>query len=119
LTGFAEGERAVIANIARYHRGSPPKDRHPDFAALNTADRDSVARLGAILRLADGLDRSHESRVRELECVVEGEVITITLQSEVDCEKEITEAERRRPLFEQAFNCKLSINARRAKSTRA
>jgi len=26
LTGFSEAERAVIANIARYHRGSPPKD---------------------------------------------------------------------------------------------
>lgn len=118
LTGFAEGERAVIANIARYHRGSPPKDRHPDFAALNTADRDSVTRLGAILRLADGLDRSHESRVRDLECVVDGDVVKITVQSEVDCEKEMTEAERRRPLFEQAFNCSLSLIAKNAKSTR-
>jgi exopolyphosphatase/guanosine-5'-triphosphate,3'-diphosphate pyrophosphatase len=118
LTGFAEGERAVIANIARYHRGSPPKERHPDFAALNTADRDSVTRLGAILRLADGLDRSHESRVRDLECVVEGDVVKITVQSDVDCEKEMTEAERRRPLFEQAFNCTLSLVVRNAKSTR-
>jgi len=77
-----------------------------------------VARLGAILRLADGLDRSHESRVRELECVVEGEAVKITVQSDVDCEKEMIEAERRRPLFEQAFNCNLSINAISAKSTR-
>jgi exopolyphosphatase/guanosine-5'-triphosphate,3'-diphosphate pyrophosphatase len=115
LTGFAEGERAVIANIARYHRGSSPKERHPDFAALNMADRDSVARLGAILRLADGLDRSHESRVRELECIVEGDMVQITVQSEVDCEKEMTEAERRRPLFEQAFNCNLFLNAKKCK----
>ncbi len=94
----------------------PPKDRHPDFAGLNTADRDSVARLGAILRLADGLDRSHESRVRELECVVEGDVVKITVHSDVDCEKEMVEAERRRPLFEQAFDYNLSINVKSAKS---
>jgi exopolyphosphatase / guanosine-5'-triphosphate,3'-diphosphate pyrophosphatase len=118
LTGFAEGERAVIANIARYHRGSQPKERHVDFAALNAADRDSVVRLGAILRLADGLDRSHESRVRDLECSVEEDAIEITLQSEVDCEKEITEAERRRPLFEEPFNRKLTIHTRSAKSSR-
>jgi exopolyphosphatase/guanosine-5'-triphosphate,3'-diphosphate pyrophosphatase len=118
LTGFAEGERAVIANIARYHRGQSPKERHPDFAALNPADRDSVCRLGAILRLADGLDRSHESRVRELECVVEGDVVNISLQNEGDCEKELNEAERRRPVFEQAFNCTLNITAHRAKANR-
>lgn len=118
LTGFAEGERAVIANIARYHRGPSPKERHPDFAALNPADRDSVSHLGAILRLADGLDRSHEKRVRDLECTVEGDVVNIVLQSEGDCEKEVIEAERRRPIFEQAFNCSLNISARRAKAHR-
>ncbi|MGH9879842.1 MAG: HD domain-containing protein, partial [Pyrinomonadaceae bacterium] len=101
LTGFSEGERAVIANIARYHRGSSPKERHPDFAALNPADRDSVCRLGAILRLADALDRSHESRVRELECLVENGVVDITVHTAVDCEKELVEAQRKRPLFEQ------------------
>lgn len=77
-----------------------------------------MARLGAILRLADGLDRSHESRVRELECVVEGDVVKITVESDVNCEKEMIEAERRRPLFEEAFNCSLSFIARNAKSTR-
>ena len=112
LTGFAEGERAVIANIARYHRGSSPKERHPDFAALNPADRDSVCRLGAILRLADGLDRSHESRVREIECIVEDDAVNITLHCKGDCEKEMIEAERRRPIFQQAFNCTLNISAR-------
>ncbi len=115
LTGFAEGERAVIANIARYHRGPSPKERHPDFAALNPADRDSVCRLGAILRLADGLDRNHESRVRDLECVVEEDVVNITLLSEADCEKEMIEGERRRPVFEQAFNCRLNLKAHRQK----
>ena len=34
LTGFAETERAVIANIARYHKGSNPKDRHPNYLSL-------------------------------------------------------------------------------------
>lgn len=119
LTGFSEGERAVIANIARYHRGSSPKERHPDFSALNPADRDSVYRLGAILRLADGLDRTHESRVRELECIVSEGEVSIVLQSEGDCEKELIEAERRRPIFEEAFNLKLTLSAHRAKANNA
>ena len=119
LTGFSEGERAVIANIARYHRGPAPKERHTDFATLNPADRDSVCRLGAILRLADGLDRNHENRVRDLECVSEGNAVHIHLYSEGDCNKELDEAERRRPVFEQAFNCSLNISTSRAKAISA
>lgn len=116
LTGFSEGERAVIANIARYHRGSHPRERHADFAALNSADRDSVSRLGAILRLADALDRTHEGRVRELECVVQDGEVDITVHTSVDCEKELMEAERKRPLFEQAFDCKLNLKVRRSRA---
>ena len=119
LTGFSEGERAVIANIARYHRGPAPKERHPDFAALNPADRDSVCRLGAILRLADGLDRNHENRVRDLDCTIEGDVVHIHLESDGDCAKELDETERRRPVFEQAFNCTLNVSRQRAKATSA
>ena len=66
LTGFSEAERDVIANIARYHRGSLPKERHLEFAALNLTDRDTVFKLGAIVRIADALDRSHESHISDL-----------------------------------------------------
>jgi exopolyphosphatase / guanosine-5'-triphosphate,3'-diphosphate pyrophosphatase len=109
LTGFSEGERAVISNIARYHRGSAPKTRHPEFAALNAADQRSVIRLGAILRLADALDRNHEGRVSELLCKREGGVVTIEVRSELDTEKELSEAQRKRAMFEYAFNCKLNL----------
>lgn len=116
LTGFSEGERAVIANIARYHRGSVPRVRHPDFAALNEADQDSVVRLGAILRIADALDRSHESRVRELKCELQDNQIQIDVIGTADCQKELTEAERKRPLFEEAFNCRLLLQAKSARN---
>ena len=66
LTGFSESERAVIANIARYHKGSLPKDRHPNYAALSPADRLTVSRLAGILRVADAMDRRHDNRVKDL-----------------------------------------------------
>jgi exopolyphosphatase / guanosine-5'-triphosphate,3'-diphosphate pyrophosphatase len=119
LTGFSEGERAVIANIARYHRGPTPKTRHFDFAALNKADQESVLKLGAILRLADALDRSHEGRVNDLDCETNADAVNINLQARKNCEKELFEAERKRDLFEQAFNCTLNLSARRAKAQRA
>jgi exopolyphosphatase/guanosine-5'-triphosphate,3'-diphosphate pyrophosphatase len=116
LTGFSEGERAVVANIARYHRGSPPKGRHPDFKTLNPPDQQSVLQLSAILRVADALDRSHEGRVLELDCGVEDGTVNLTLHAETNCEKELFEIERKQLVFEQALNCKLTVNAHRVRA---
>ncbi|MBV9957617.1 MAG: Ppx/GppA family phosphatase [Acidobacteria bacterium] len=110
LTGFSEAEREVIANIARYHRGSLPKERHTDFAGLNQTDQETVSRLAAILRLADALDRSHDNRVRDLHCARDGQAARISLQAVADCEREIAAAEQKSDLFEKAFNCKLSFS---------
>jgi exopolyphosphatase/guanosine-5'-triphosphate,3'-diphosphate pyrophosphatase len=112
LTGFSEAERLVIANIARYHRRSLPKEKHQEFAALNQADRESVMKLGGILRIADSLDRSHESRVAGLRCSRQGEGLRIEIISDLTCENELLEAERKREMFEQIFRCKLHFAAR-------
>lgn len=109
LTGFSEAERQLIANIARYHRKSLPKEKHPEFAALHPLDKETVLKLGGILRLADSLDRSHDSRVADVSCSREGEVMRIEIRSDLNCENELLEAERRREMFEQAFKCELQL----------
>jgi exopolyphosphatase/guanosine-5'-triphosphate,3'-diphosphate pyrophosphatase len=109
LTGFSEAERIVIANVARYHRGSLPKDRHPDFAALNSADRQTVWHLGAIVRLADALDRSYDGRVRDLTLLRNANEVEIRLSSPFDCDREIAAAVQKREMFETAFACTLTI----------
>jgi exopolyphosphatase/guanosine-5'-triphosphate,3'-diphosphate pyrophosphatase len=119
LTGFSEAERAVIANIARYHRGSLPKKRHFAFAALNVPDRDIVCKLAGIVRLADALDRSHDSRISDLECYDGPEAFHVELCSDADCENELLQVARKRDLFEKAFERKLSFGVRRSKAQHA
>jgi exopolyphosphatase/guanosine-5'-triphosphate,3'-diphosphate pyrophosphatase len=63
LLGMAPSEQVVIANVARYHRGSPPKKKHRNFGMLDKSLRQRIARLSAILRVADGFDRGHVSAV--------------------------------------------------------
>jgi exopolyphosphatase/guanosine-5'-triphosphate,3'-diphosphate pyrophosphatase len=109
LTGFSEAERDVIANAARYHRGALPRERHPDFAALNQQDRQTVSRLAAIVRLADAFDRSYDGRVRDLSVTRDGEVVRVALVAAADCDREICAAEQKRDLFEQVFACRLEI----------
>ena len=66
LLGITPSEQVVIANVARYHRGAPPKKKHRNFSGLDKELRDRILRLSAILRVADGLDRGHVGAVREL-----------------------------------------------------
>jgi exopolyphosphatase / guanosine-5'-triphosphate,3'-diphosphate pyrophosphatase len=118
LTGFSETERDVIANVARYHRGPDPKERHEDFAVLDDTDRETVITLAAILRIADALDRRHDSRVSDLRCMRSGRTVQIELQSAADCDREILAAEQKRSMFEETFDCRLTFN-RRAAAKRA
>jgi exopolyphosphatase/guanosine-5'-triphosphate,3'-diphosphate pyrophosphatase len=66
LLGIAPAEQVAIANVARYHRGAAPKRKHENFGSLDKPLRDSIARLSAILRVADGFDRGHVSAVADL-----------------------------------------------------
>jgi exopolyphosphatase / guanosine-5'-triphosphate,3'-diphosphate pyrophosphatase len=109
MTGFTEAEKSVIANIARYHRKALPKETHSDFTALGEKERETVWKLSSILRLADGLDRGYESRVRDIEIVREGDRLTLTLVSDEDCSSEIYAIEMKKESFEQTYGCDLIV----------
>jgi len=111
LTGFSEAERNIIANIARYHRGALPKERHLDFMALTLSDRYLVWKLGSILRIADALDRRYDSRVKDLKCEHKDNIVSIELYSETECEREIEAAIQKREMFEIAFDCKTNFSS--------
>lgn len=89
IEGLSARERAVVAHTARYHRSAlPDLAKHADFAALTLADRTLVTQLGAILRLADGLDRAHRNAVADLQCErVENELIVRLLPGRNDTDE--------------------------------
>jgi len=107
MTGFSETEKTIIANIARYHRGSLPKEKHLDFMQLSERDRQGVARLGAILRLAEALDRGHENHVTDIKFKREKQNLYLKLVSDKDCAIEREAIQQKKDLFEMAFGCSL------------
>jgi exopolyphosphatase / guanosine-5'-triphosphate,3'-diphosphate pyrophosphatase len=64
LLGMSPAEQVMVANVARYHRGKRPRKGDENLAGLSPEVRKRIARLTAILRLADGLDRGHMRAVR-------------------------------------------------------
>lgn len=112
ITGFTEPEKEIISLVARYHRGSLPKDKHSEFADLSQSEQQIVWRLGAILRLAEGLDRSYESPVKDLAFKREKSNLILEIFSDEAIESEIQAAEQKKEMFETAFDCKLKIERR-------
>jgi exopolyphosphatase/guanosine-5'-triphosphate,3'-diphosphate pyrophosphatase len=66
LLGMPPSDQVVIANVARYHRGSPPRKSHRNFGMLEKSLRQRIRRLSALLRVADGFDRGHVGAVADL-----------------------------------------------------
>jgi exopolyphosphatase/guanosine-5'-triphosphate,3'-diphosphate pyrophosphatase len=66
LLGMTPAEQVAAANVARYHRGAPPRKKHRNFGALDKALRARIKRLSAILRVADGFDRGHVGAVERV-----------------------------------------------------
>jgi exopolyphosphatase/guanosine-5'-triphosphate,3'-diphosphate pyrophosphatase len=103
LFGFTPRERELIAQIARYHRKSLPKRKHNAFLNLKEKDQVTVARLGGILKLADGLDRRRSGLIQGVSCQFGGTTITVYLTATEDVSVEIFGANAKKDLFEKAF----------------
>lgn len=111
LPGLSPNEMNMVANIARYHRKSLPKEKHRDFMSLGEKDRRRTTYLGAILRVADALDRTHLQHVRGVEAAEDGDEIILRLEGEGDFLLERWAFARKKNLFEKAFNRNLSVSA--------
>jgi exopolyphosphatase/guanosine-5'-triphosphate,3'-diphosphate pyrophosphatase len=112
LPGFERRQLQLLANVARYHRGSPPKQKHENFRELSVDDQHRVAALAAILRLALALDRTHQQHVAEVRARVTDDDVTINVQAHGDADVDVWAAERKVELFEKVFGRKLHFSAR-------
>jgi exopolyphosphatase/guanosine-5'-triphosphate,3'-diphosphate pyrophosphatase len=113
LAGFQPHELQLVANVARYHRGSLPKKKHTGYAQLSPTDQDRVRKMAAILRIAGGLDRSHSQQVRSVEVnCAEGET-TMTVLADLLPDADLWGAQSRAELFELAFDTRLTMEWRR------
>lgn len=99
LPGFGAGERRIIAAVARYHAGSLPKAKHEAMEGLDTDDRHTVTRLAALLRAADGLDRSHGQRVSEVRAEVRKGRLRLTIAGRAPLDIEVHAGERKSDLL--------------------
>lgn len=103
LAGLTTRQVHVIANTARYHRSAEPKVKHRNFAMLTPEDRALVRGLAGILRVADGLDRTHMQNVREVGVKLEKGAAYFDVRAGEEPAVDIWGAVRKGGLFRSAF----------------
>ena len=113
LTGFTDHELEIIALVARYHRKSTPKARHPEYARLHEADQRVVEILSGLLRIAAGLDRTRAGAVSRLrvEGGRDGDPLRILVETApgADADLELYSARNRKDLLEDALGATVEI----------
>lgn len=111
LLGFTEEEITTLALVVRYHRKSTPKDTHLPYAGLSEPLKRKVRTLAAILRVADGLDRTCRRLVGGIRCRIEPREIELVLSArEEDLELELWSARRKGDLMQEVFGRKLRFS---------
>ncbi len=112
LVGFSEKEIELIANIARYHRKATPKEKHYNFARLNENEKRLVNILSAILRLSDGLEKTHSALINDIRVIQENgknSFLMILRYLTYPPETELWAAEKRKKIIEKLLNIKLEL----------
>jgi exopolyphosphatase/guanosine-5'-triphosphate,3'-diphosphate pyrophosphatase len=109
LPGLDDRERRIVANVARYHRGARPKLKHKGFAALDPDDREMVEVLGGLLRLADGLDRTHTDAVGEVEARLDGDELTLLVDCPFGCSSEVWAGEKKGRFLGEVLGLRIRV----------
>jgi exopolyphosphatase/guanosine-5'-triphosphate,3'-diphosphate pyrophosphatase len=109
LPGFTPHEVEVVANVVRYHRKAFPRKRHENLTYLDRGDRRLIARLSGILRIAEGLDRTHSQSVTGLKIRALQGRLRLSVEAKSLPEIEVADAARKADLFRKAFGTVIEL----------
>ncbi|OHB81963.1 MAG: exopolyphosphatase [Planctomycetes bacterium RBG_16_64_10] len=109
LFGLRTEDLDLIGLVSRYHRGDSPKPNHEKYIMLDREQRIAVAKLAALLRVADALDRSRSQRVQQLHCQRDNGRLVISIPNVDDLSLEELALKEKGPLFEEIFGLQVLL----------
>lgn len=104
LRGFLPEEVQIIAAVARFHKGAPPKSSSEELAGMSSKGRELAIKLMGLLRIADSLDRGHHGIVQDVGLVRSNGRVELVLDTEgEDAELELWAAGLKSELWVKCF----------------
>lgn len=114
IIGLSHKEREMVAYIVRFN--------HDDFLYYDELSKDSsldmqsyltVAKLTAILRIANGLDRSHKQKFKNVKVALKDRELVLTVDTKEDISLEKGLFTDRAFFFKEVFNVQPTIKQKR------
>ena len=109
LVGLNVQQEELVANVARYHRKSPPKMKHDNYRTLAPSLRSRVIRMSALLRVADAMDYEHAGKVQSFRVETGPRRFSLRLHGTGDLALEKWSLLRKCDLFEKTFKTHLTV----------
>jgi len=109
IVGLTPAERLIVAGISRYHRKATPDTAHTEYEALSKRERATVSSLAAILRIADALDKEHNSTVRSVECRLQNGSLLLRAVSRKSCRLEALGVTANAAMFRDHFGVDVKL----------
>lgn len=110
IMGFSEVEKDMIANIAQYHSKITPVSGSPSLNGLTDRQKVTVAKLAAVIRLADAVDRAHRQKITGIDMELKGNELTITVNAHTDISLEEWTFLDKVVFFEGVFGIRAILN---------
>ncbi|MDE6943584.1 MAG: HD domain-containing protein [Lachnospiraceae bacterium] len=105
IIGLSHIEREIVANVVKYnHLEFDYYDLMSQDNTISGRDYLTIAKLTAILRVANGLDRSHKQKFKNVKTALKDEKLIITVDSSQDITLEKGLLARRAHFFEEVFS---------------
>jgi len=107
---LSQEERHIVACLARYHRKRPPRSGDPELLPLDEKARHRLLALASMLRIADGLDYSHDGAVKDVRCRICPDEVILKVRP---CDGAVDPSNlslRKSDLFESTFGKKVRIS---------
>ncbi len=112
LIGLTGREQTIAAYIARYHGGNLQLSE-PQFTRLPSEDQLVIAKLTALLRLADAMDAGHQQKISQIEIEFDKQKMILSVMADRDLTLELWNIDQKSALFEQVYGYKVEVKKRR------
>jgi len=102
-------DRGIIALVSRAHRGTVGFESDGIFTLLSPQERDMFLMLASILRIADGLDYSHDGLIKSVSCKIVPDAVVFEISALQDASVDSERARLKGDLFTRVFGRNLVI----------
>lgn len=114
IIGLSHAEREIVANVVKYnHLEFDYYESMSNKTGLSKEDYLIIAKLTAILKIANGLDRSHKQKFKDVRITLKDQELIITVDTPIDITLEKGLFTHRADFFTEVFSITPVIKQKR------